>query len=162
VDIETTVPSDVFTQMRALLAVQRMRGSLGNASVDRPQITARDVVGIATRHGARTIGLETDCGTLTPGKKADLILIDCSTPNVFPNSNAFGTVALGADVDSVKAVMVSGVFRKWGDSLVDVDVPELRRMIEASRDNLAAKVGFEVDLFADYPSIDLGTHTLRM
>jgi cytosine/adenosine deaminase-related metal-dependent hydrolase len=162
VDIETTVPSDVFTQMRALLAVQRMRGSLGNASVDRPQVTARDVVDIATRHGARTIGLETACGTLTPGKKADLILIDCSTPNVFPNSNAFGTVALGADVDSVRAVMVSGEFRKWGDSLVDVDVSELQRMIEASRDNLAAKVGFEIDLFADYPSIDLGTHTLRM
>ena len=35
-------------------------------------------------------------------------------------------------------------------------------MIEGSRDSLAAKVGFELDVFADYPSIDLGTHTLRM
>jgi len=162
VDIETTVPSDVFTQMRALLAVQRMRGSLGNLAVDRPQLTAKDVLGIATRHGARTIGLENDCGTLTPGKKADVILIDCSTPNIFPLSNAFGTVALGADVNSVGAVMVSGVFKKWGDSLVDVDLVEIQRMIESSRDGLAAKVGFEIDVFADYPSLDLGTHTLRM
>jgi cytosine/adenosine deaminase-related metal-dependent hydrolase len=162
VDIETTVPSDVFTQMRALLAVQRMRGSLGNATVDRPQITARDALGIATRHGARTIGLEEACGTLTPEKKADVILIDCSTPNIFPLSNAYGTVALGADVNSVRAVIVSGEFRKWGDSLVDVDVSEVQQMIEASRDNLAAKVGFEINLFADYPTIDLGTHTLRV
>jgi cytosine/adenosine deaminase-related metal-dependent hydrolase len=162
VDIETTVPSDVFTQMRALLAVQRMRGSLGNDAGDRPQLTARDVVGIATRHGARTIGLEDECGTLTQGKKADIVLIDCSTPNIFPLNNAFGTVALGADVDAVRAVMVGGTFRKWGDALVDVDLHQIREMIETSRDNLAAKVGFEIDLFADYPSIDLGTHTLRM
>jgi cytosine/adenosine deaminase-related metal-dependent hydrolase len=148
--------------MRALLAVQRMRGSLGNDAVDRPQLTARDVVGIATRHGARTIGLEDECGTLTPGKKADIILIDCSTPNIFPLSNAFGTVALGADVDAVRAVMVAGTFKKWGDALVDVDLHQIQEMIETSRDHLAAKVGFEIDLFADYPSIDLGTHTLRM
>ena len=84
VDIETTVPSDVFTQMRALLAVQRMRGSLGNEDVERPQMTAKDVLSMATTHGARTIGLEDVCGTLTPGKKADIVLIDCSTPNIFP------------------------------------------------------------------------------
>ena len=36
VDIETTVPTDVFTQMRALLAVQRMRGSLGNSELGAP------------------------------------------------------------------------------------------------------------------------------
>jgi cytosine/adenosine deaminase-related metal-dependent hydrolase len=106
--------------------------------------------------------LEEECGTLTPGKKADIILIDCSSPNIFPLSNAFGTVALGADVNAVRAVMVSGVFKKWGDSLVDVDLCEVQEMVERSRDDLAAKVGFEIDLFADYPSIDLGTHTLRM
>lgn len=162
VDIETTVPSDVFAQMRALLAVQRMRGSLGNAAADRPQLTARDVLAIATTHGARTIGLENECGTLTPGKKADIILIDCSTPNILPLSNAFGTVALGADVDSVRAVLVSGTIKKWGDSLVDVDVSAVSQIVETSRDTLAAKVGLEIDLFADYPSIDLGTHSLRL
>ena len=162
VDIETTVPSDVFTQMRALLAVQRMRGSLGNTDVARSQMTAKEVIGIATTHGARTIGLEDVCGTLTPGKKADVVLIDCSTPNIFPLSNAYGTVALGADVNAVRAVIVSGEFKKWGDDLVGVDLAEIHEMIEASRDSLAAKVGFEIDLFADYPSIDLGTHTLRM
>jgi cytosine/adenosine deaminase-related metal-dependent hydrolase len=162
VDIETTVPSDVFVQMRALLAVQRMRGSLGNTEIDRQQMTARDVISIATRHGAGTLGLDGTCGTLTPGKKADVTLLDCSFPNLFPLNNAYGAVALGADVNSVRAVMVSGIFKKWGDTLVGVDLPRVHHSIEASRDSLAAKVGFELDLFADYPSIDLGTHTLRM
>ncbi|HEU5112912.1 MAG TPA: amidohydrolase family protein, partial [Acidimicrobiia bacterium] len=162
VDIETTVPCDVFTQMRALLAVHRMRGSLGNTEVERPQMTAKEALAVATTHGARTIGLEDVCGTLTPGKKADVVLIDCSTPNIFPLSNAYGTVALGADVNAVRAVLVAGEFRKWGDHLVGVDLAEIHEMIETSRDSLCAKVGFEIDLFADYPSIDLGTHTLRM
>ena len=106
VDIETTVPTDVFTQMRALLAVQRMRGSLGNSELERPQMTARDAVATATVHGARTLGLDDLCGTLTPGKKADLIMIDCTSPNIVPMNNLFGTVALGADVHSVRAVLV--------------------------------------------------------
>jgi cytosine/adenosine deaminase-related metal-dependent hydrolase len=162
VDIETTVPADVFTQMRALLAVQRMRGSLGDPELDRPQMTAREAIATATVHGARTLSLVDECGTLSPGKKADLIMIDSSSPAIFPMNNAFGTVALGADVHSVRAVLVSGSVRKWGDSLLGVDVDEIRSMVESSRDTLAARVGFELDLFADYPGVDFGTHTLRV
>ena len=162
VDIETTVPTDVFTQMRALLAVQRMRGSLGNPELERPQMTARDAVATATVHGARTLGLDDVCGTLSPGKRADLIMIDCTSPNIVPMNNAFGTVALGADVHSVRAVLVSGDVRKWGDSLLGVDLEEVRNTVEKSRDTLAARVGFELDVFADYPSVDFGTHTLRV
>ena len=162
VDIETRVPTDVFTQMRALLAVQRMRGSLGNPELERPQMTAREAVATATVHGARTLGLDDVCGTLSPGKRADLIMIDCTSPNIVPMNNAFGTVALGADVHSVRAVLVAGTVRKWGDSLLGVDLEEVKNTVEKSRDTLAARVGFELDVFADYPSVDFGTHTLRV
>ena len=77
-------------------------------------------------------------------------------------NNAFGTVALGADVHSVRAVLVSGTVRKWGDSLLGVDLEEVKVAVEKSRDTLAARVGFELDVFADYPSVDFGTHTLRV
>jgi cytosine/adenosine deaminase-related metal-dependent hydrolase len=162
VDIETTVPTDVFTQMRALLAAQRMRGALGDPGLDHPQMTAREAVATATVHGARTLGLQDMCGTLTPGKRADLIMIDTRSPNIFPMNNVFGTIALGADVHSVRAVMVSGILRKWGDSLLGIDLDEVRATVERSRDGLASRVGFELDLFADYPSVDFGAHTLRV
>jgi cytosine/adenosine deaminase-related metal-dependent hydrolase len=162
VDIETTVPTDVFTQMRALLSVQRMRGSLGDPGLDRPQMTARDAVATATVRGASTLGIEDMCGTLTPGKRADLIMIDTGSPNIFPMNNALGTIALGADVHSVRAVMVSGILRKWGDALLGVDLEEVKDTVERSRDSLASRVGFELDVFADYPSVDFGTHTLRV
>jgi cytosine/adenosine deaminase-related metal-dependent hydrolase len=153
VDIETTVPADVFTQMRALLAAQRMRGSLGNPDSDREQLTARQVTGFATRDGARIIGLGDICGTLTPGKAADIVILDCSDPNLHPMSNAYGTVAMGADSSNVKAVLVSGEIKKWGHQLVGVDLADIRQELERSRDRLAHRVGFELDPFADYPTI---------
>lgn len=162
VDIETTVPSDMFTQMRALLAVQRMRGSLGNLSVERAQLTAKDVLGYATREGARTVGLGELCGTLTPGKQADIVFLDTTAPNTLPLNNAYGTAVMGADVGNVTAVMVGGVLKKWAGSLVDVDVEDIHSRLTESRDRLASAVGFEIDLFTEYPTMDLGSNTLRM
>ena len=161
VDIETTVPSDMFSQMRSLLGIQRMRGSLGNPDVDRPQLTARDVLSFATRDGARIVGLESECGTLTPGKKADLVVLDCTEPNTFPLNNAYGTAVMGADVSSVRVVMVAGVIKKWGHALVDVDLDGIRSMVDDSRNYLTTRVGYEVDLFADYPTVDLPEASLR-
>jgi cytosine/adenosine deaminase-related metal-dependent hydrolase len=161
VDIETTVPIDLFTQMRAVLTVQRMRGSLGNPDVDRSQLTVREVLAMATVHGAETIGLEDVCGSLTPGKKADVTILDQTSPMAVPFNNAYGSVVMGSDVASVTCVMVSGVVKKWGSSLVGLDTAHTRALIEDSRDYLAGRVGYEIDLFTDYPSIDLGPPQYR-
>ena len=161
VDIETTVPGEVFTQMRSLLAVQRMRAALGNPAVGRPQLTARDVLAMATIHGAETIGLGSVCGSLTPGKKADIVMIDQSGPNAYPLNNAYGAVVMGADTSSVRFVMVSGVVKKWGDTLVDVDVAGVRSTVEDSRAYLLEQVGYEPDLFIDYPTLDTGPPQYR-
>lgn len=153
VDIETTVPADMFTQMHALLAAQRMRGSLGNPAAGREQLTAREVLGFATRDGARIVGLGDVCGALSPGKEADIVILDCSDPNLLPLSNAYGTAVMGADASNVKAVLISGVIKKWGHTLIGVELAGVRETIEASRDYLAGMVGFELDPFADYPEI---------
>ena len=57
--------------------------------------------------------------------------------------------------------MVSGVVKKWGTSLVGLDVTEARALVEDSRDYLAGQVGYEIDLFTDYPTFDLGPPILR-
>ena len=161
VDIETTVPGELFTQMRSVLAVQRMRAALGNPAVGRPQLTARDVLAMATIHGAETIGMEQSCGSLTPGKKADLVMIDQSGPNGFPLNNAYGSVVMGADSSAVRLVMVNGVVKKWGDGLVDVDLPRVRSLVEESRRYLLDRLDYEPDLFIDYPTLDTGPPRYR-
>jgi hypothetical protein len=48
-----------------------------------------------------------------------------------------------------------------GDTIVAVG-QDLEGEGERSRDTLATGVGFELDVYADYPSVDFGTHTLRV
>jgi cytosine/adenosine deaminase-related metal-dependent hydrolase len=68
---------DMFDEMRLAAVLQAVRSQPG-------ALTARDVVGMATRAGARTLGLEADIGCLEPGKKADLIVVDRDRPHMTP------------------------------------------------------------------------------
>ncbi len=129
--------------------------SIGVGRAPRPGTSRTDTKRsrLIRRPGARIIGLDEVCGSLTPGKQADIVILDCNDPNLLPLSNAYGAAVMGADVSNVKAVIASGVIRKWGHSLVGVKMLGVQGMLEASRDYLAERVGFEMDLFADYPQI---------
>ena len=69
VDSEMSVSGDMFSEMRAALAIERTL-ALNNLQPPQrpPSITARDVLTFATREGARTVGLGDKVGTITPGK----------------------------------------------------------------------------------------------
>ena len=60
---------DMFDEMRLAATLQAMRMAPG-------ALPARDVVWMATREGARALGQEGEIGSIEPGKRADLILID--------------------------------------------------------------------------------------
>ncbi|GAB7052501.1 amidohydrolase family protein [Catenuloplanes indicus] len=136
IDVEVALASDMFTQMRVLLAVQRMR------AVTRPErrITTRDVLGFATADGAHAIGLGAVTGALTPGRQADLIVVDAEAVNTMPLNDAIGTLVLGADPRNISTVLVAGVVRKSAGRLTGVDLDVLRREVTASRDAVRAAV----------------------
>ena len=58
---------DMFDEMRLAATLQAMRKAPG-------ALPARDVVWMATREGARALGLEGEIGSIEPGKRADLIV----------------------------------------------------------------------------------------
>ena len=119
VDVECCLSTDMFTQMRVALNVQRMHAGNRryNGEEGAPQsIPVRDVLEFATVAGAKANGVWDRCGSITPGKEADLVLIDAEELNNFPLNNAVATVVLGADARSVEAVFVAGQPRKWGES----------------------------------------------
>ncbi|PJJ73605.1 cytosine/adenosine deaminase-related metal-dependent hydrolase [Diaminobutyricimonas aerilata] len=143
IDVEVALVSDMFTQMRALLAIQRMRAvnAAYGTTADVQRITARDVLDFATLQGARTNGLDGVTGSITPGKQADLLLIDAEAVNNMPLNDAVGTIVLGTDPRNVSGVFVAGRVRKWDGELVGVDLEELRRSVHASRDGIIARAG---------------------
>ncbi|MBK3573224.1 amidohydrolase family protein [Streptomyces sp. MBT65] len=138
IDVEVALASDLFTQMRALLAIQRMRavnaahGTGGELS----RITTHDVLDFATLQGARTSGLGDVTGSLTPGKKADLLVVQAEDLNNMPLNDPIGTLVSGTDARNITAVFVDGQPRKWDGHVLDVDLPALRAEVGASRDHV--------------------------
>ncbi|AWE54231.1 amidohydrolase family protein [Streptomyces nigra] len=138
IDVEVALASDMFTQMRALHAIQRMRAVNAAYGTDHQpsRITSHDVLGFATLQGARTNGLEAVTGSLTPGKKADLLVIQAEDLNNMPLNDPIGTVVLGSDPRNISTVLINGEPRKWNGHILDVDLSALRREVHASRDHV--------------------------
>ena len=122
VDIEVSLSPDLFAQMRAVLTIQRVLANQGwarGAAKPARNITAREILGIATIGGATAIGTEKKCGSLRPGKEADIVLIRATDVTTGPLNNAFGTVAVGANVNNVDTVMIAGKVKKWRGQLME-------------------------------------------
>ena len=85
-------------------------------------------------------GVADRTGSITPGKKADLVIIDTKAVNVAPVIDPVGAVVCAADISNVKTVLVDGRVVKEDFRLVaDLDGP--RRLVEASRDHLVEEFG---------------------
>lgn len=142
IDVVTTVPGDMFTQIRSAFGVERVRALASFWERNEPAeglLTAERMLEMATLNGAHVVGLEDKIGSLTPGKQADIVLIDTRGINVTPVHDAVTAVTLCADVSNVESVLVAGQFRKRDGKLL-ADVDRARGLVENSRDHLLAAV----------------------
>jgi cytosine/adenosine deaminase-related metal-dependent hydrolase len=134
----TAIPTnaDLFGQMRAVLSVEMARtGS--------PLVTPRRVLEMATIDGARDLGLDGRVGSVTPGKRADLILVrllDLSLAPGAPGADPIGLIVLAAQPGNVDTVIADGRVLKRNGRLQAVDAAEvtakamesLRRMLQTA------------------------------
>ncbi len=153
-DVECTLTADLFTQMRTAMALQRMfvnANKLGETGMPPTDgvglLTTKEVLQFATVNGAHDLKLGGKTGSLTPGKEADLIILDAEAINVAPLNHVPGAVVTLMDRSNVETVMIAGKVRKWKGRLVDVNLGQLRRDLEASRDVLFSRAGITRDLF---------------
>jgi len=103
-------------------------------------ITSRDALRWVTIDGAKVAGIADRTGSLTPGKKADLVIIDTKAVNVSPVIDPVGAVVCAADISNVRTVIVDGKILK-DDFRLKADLDEPRKLVEASRDHLVSKFG---------------------
>ena len=149
-DVECTMTADFFTQMRGLITLQRMfANEKALSGAEYPELMqCMEAIRHATMGGAQGLKLDRKIGSLTPGKEADIILLDAQAINVAPLNNVPGAVVTLMERTNVDTVMVAGQVKKWQGQLVDFDVARLRSELEASRDYLFEAAGIERDLFA--------------
>ena len=146
-DVATTASADQFTQMHAIFGSERGRkhqeawdADLDGLTPSPGLITSRQVLHWATLGGAEVAGIADRTGSLTPGKQADIVIIDGSAVNVAPIIDPVAAVVCAADVSNVKTVFVAGEALKEDFRLkASLDGP--RKAVEGSRDYLLSKFG---------------------
>ena len=125
---------DMFEEMRLAATLQGVRSRPG-------ALTARDAVWMATREGARALGLEAEIGSVEPGKRADLIMVNRSSASMAPDADVWSSLVYAARGTDVGMTMVDGVVLACNGRLVRDDVDEIARSAGAAARRLAARAG---------------------
>lgn len=150
IDVETNVPSDMFTQMQVAISLQRAfvhEDRLAGKGDVPDAITTRDVLNWATVEGARANGVDDKVGTLTPGKEADVITLRTDTINILPVNDPIGAIVMGMDTSNVDTVLIGGKIRKQHGELVGVDLARLSAASHEARDHVIHATGFTLPSF---------------
>ena len=144
-DNETRVPSDMFTEMRAVLMSDRGQeiARAGREGRRSNLLPLREVMSFATLDGARTLGLEAKTGSLTPGKRADVIAIDLTDIKLIPvNGDPVATGLLHGRTSDVSWVLVDGKVKKRNGKLT-ADLKHVRKIARESHDYLTERAAKE-------------------
>jgi cytosine/adenosine deaminase-related metal-dependent hydrolase len=151
IDNEVSYGTDMFTEMRVAFNVQRAMATYRRANGEaKPpaMVSVRQVLECATAGGAACAGLLDKCGTLTPGKEADIVMISTDDINVYPSNHALGTVVAAADARNIDTVIIGGRIRKFRGRMEGVNMDKFRAMADESRNYLFTKAGYKLDIFS--------------
>jgi 5-methylthioadenosine/S-adenosylhomocysteine deaminase len=126
-----SVDTTALTGTADLWSVLRLTAALHRGQAEEElAVGTRRVLQMATIDAARSLGLGDVVGSLTPGKRADLILVRTHDVTTAPVTDVTNTLVLAAGPQDVDTVIVDGRIRKQGGRLLDVDAVEVVRETE--------------------------------
>lgn len=111
---------DLFTLFKLFADFQK------TAYHDRSLFPAEDIVRIGTMGGARAVRAEKELGSIEAGKKADLVIVETDSVNMFPCYNPYSALVYSANASNVDTVMVNGQLLVRGKQLVKADLTKIR------------------------------------
>jgi 5-methylthioadenosine/S-adenosylhomocysteine deaminase len=124
---------NMYEAMRLASFVSKARGP------DRRRwLSTREAALAATEGSARALGFDGLIGRLSPGYKADIVMLDLDHPNWLPLNDPVNQLVHTEDGAGVESVMIGGRLVVDNRRLVSVDLERLRDRVEAARDRLAS------------------------
>ena len=117
-----SVDTTVLTGNADMFAIMKVTQGIANGECgDEFALTPRRTLELATIEGARSLGLAGQTGSLTPGKRADLIMVDTTGPNLAVMTDPAHMLVTAAQPANVDTVIVDGRILKRGGVLTAVD-----------------------------------------
>jgi cytosine/adenosine deaminase-related metal-dependent hydrolase len=140
VDTICSAGTDLFSEMRLALAAERSRANVTAISSEKMVQTVdlhqRDMLRLATIDGARVWDMDSEIGTLTPGKQADIAIIDMRSPHLDGFGDPVAVMVLGAGPADVETVIVGGDIVKRDGSLTGDHAGRALELMHATRRRL--------------------------
>jgi 5-methylthioadenosine/S-adenosylhomocysteine deaminase len=124
---------DMFDEMRLAAALQAVRCGPG-------ALSAKDALWMATREGARALGMAEELGSVQPGKRADLIVVDRDRPHLSPDLDPWSTLVYAARGTDVRFVLVDGTLLVASGELTGLDPLEIAALGREAALTLAKRV----------------------
>lgn len=90
-------------------------------------LTSRQALHHATLQSARAVGLGESVGSIAPGRRADLVLVDLTGPHTQPVHDLAATLVHSARAADVRTTVVDGRILMRDRELLTIDVPEVVR-----------------------------------
>lgn len=117
-----SVDTTALTGNADMFAIMKLTQGLINARAHQEfACTARQALALGTIEGARSLGLDGVTGSLTPGKRADIILVATGHPNLGVLTDPAGLLVTAAQPGNVDTVLADGQILKRGGALVTLD-----------------------------------------
>lgn len=135
---------DMFEEMRMAALLQKL------ARRDAAVMPCHRVLEMATLGGARALGLEGEIGSLEPGKKADLIVVDLDRPHLHPLltgevSNVVEHLVYSASAADVDTTVVDGRVLMRHRRVLTLDAPAVMREADQRARDLCRRAGIGRD-----------------
>lgn len=116
---------DLITQLGMVTRAHKTKNH------DRGAFTAREVLELATMGGARALKTDGITGSLEVGKKADMVLIETESVNMFPIYDPYSAIVYSANPSNVDSVWINGVMTVKNKKLVNHDLAQLRKELDS-------------------------------
>ncbi|NEM05500.1 amidohydrolase family protein [Geodermatophilus normandii] len=143
-DVISLNSGDLWHQMRFGLGFDRWDAThadnLAGRMPETVTTTARDALTWTTVNAADAMGMGDRIGSLTPGKRADLVLVGGPSFETSPRPDVVGSLVFQTTVADVRTVLVDGRVVKRDGVLVDHDLRSLTRQAEAACEGVLQRV----------------------
>ena len=116
---------DLLSEMRTAALLQK--GYNENPEV----LTSKQTLEMATINGARAYGLDKDLGSLEPGKRADIVIIDFDKSHLTPCYDVYANLIYSANKADVDTVLIDGKMHLEDGNLITLDEQAIKAHVRA-------------------------------
>jgi 5-methylthioadenosine/S-adenosylhomocysteine deaminase len=110
---------DIFTEMDMAAKLHKIQ------TMDPTVLDSVTVLKMATIEGAKALGMEDITGSLEPGKKADIIILDIDKPHLTPMYNPYSHIVYAARGNDVSHSIINGQLVMEDRKLLTLDIEEI-------------------------------------